>query len=607
MESLPKQGLYRERSSENIQPKLEKMQRLERGASPKNELSSEEREDVLNFENTLGEELESIFSITPVTSTISLNYLKTPAGQADFESVFGQTIPEGEVTYDQLREYLYKNEATLKSVSPKIRKEFEGRAKNHTEKTMAAELSKTLTEDLHIDCSIMTMPVSGSVLLTPEKSLEKISKLRELKQELKNQYVTEKEETPEIAEVKRGLIDIYMQRINEMIASASQTGRSLRRKVELGIELTEAEQALLNNIYDVEDHDRITARYDKFKHGASTETNAAGDYMQIGSTLAEFTEQYAEGYNQSIVSAHEMMLGKGLDPAKVEDENGYQPNEIRVLAEEILSSYNLLSDENPDTYNPTRSGPAADDKWQVIVSDQFNSMSANGKRKVVKIPNKPMSAKKLFTVGLAHEIEGHALQHTNKSKLGLRLFQKVGSDRSVIFAEGGAKFNEDFVSREAFGVSSTSLPHYIRGMQTKLNGGTFKDCVNTIYESSIEPYRTLYASGQLTKEEVDKIVNKQLELAVNRTRRLFSGGEDTSSETGQLTSSKDTAYIEGLILSRKLSEAHLQKYMFLTGINLDALIFLLENDLISTEDIQGPTYKSLEIWERERGRFEAKT
>jgi len=607
MESLPKNGLYRERSSENIQPKLEKLQRLERGASPQNELSPTERESVLDFENTLGEKLESIFNITPITTTISLNYLKTPTGRADFEAVFGLTIPEEVITDDQLREYLYLNEAAIQSTNSKLRVKFEGRSQDHTEKEIAAELSKTVTEDFHIDSSVMPVPVSGSVLLTPEKSLEKITKLRELKQELKTLYSTSSDETPEIIEVKQGLIDLYLRRVNEMITTTSQTGRSLRNKVELGIELTEAEQALYSNIYEVEDYDRITARYDRFKHGAAPEIDKSGNYPQVGVGLAEFTEQYAEGYNQSILSAHEMMRQKGLDPSLIEDEKGYQPNEIQTFAEEILSSYDLLSDEKPETYDPDRSGPATDDKWQVIISDQSNSMSVDGKQKVVKIPNKPMSAKKLFSVGLAHEIEGHALQHTNKSKLGLRLFQKVGSDRSTIFAEGGAKFNEDFVSREAFGVPSTSHPHYIRGMQTKLKGGTFRDCVNTIYESSIGPYRTLYTSGHLTKEEVDKVVAKELKLAVNRARRLFRGGGDTTNESGQLTNSKDTAYIEGLILSRKLSDAHLQKYMFLTGVNLDALIFLLENNLISTEDIQGPTYKSLDIWKRERSRFELKT
>jgi len=76
-------------------------------------------------------------------------------------------------------------------------------------------------------------------------------------------------------------------------------------------------------------------------------------------------------------------------------------------------------------------------------------------------------------------------------------------------------------------------------------------------------------------------------------------------QSGQLVSSKDTAYLEGFILSEKLREANLQKYLFLKGLNLDTIIFLLKNGIITTDNIKSPTYKTLEIWEREKMHFVA--
>jgi hypothetical protein len=298
------------------------------------------------------------------------------------------------------------------------------------------------------------------------------------------------------------------------------------------------------------------------------------------------------------------MRERGLDPAKVEDEQMYSPQEVKSFAEEVLTHYDLLSDEPAEMYDPDRTGPAADGKWQVIVGD-FTSLSVDGVRqRIVKVPNATMSAKKLFPVGLAHEIEGHSLQHTNKLSLGLQLFSRFGADRSVVFAEGGAKYNEDYVSQAAFGVPSRSHPHFIRAIARKLEGGTYTDCVQTFYDSAIEPYQKLHQEQKLTDEEFTQKVSYFAKLAVNRARRLFRDGGDYNSTDGRhLSNSKDTAYLEGLMLSEQLRKAELHKYMYLTGVNLDAILFLLRSGLLSTEDIRKPDYISLDIWEREKHKF----
>jgi hypothetical protein len=140
-------------------------------------------------------------------------------------------------------------------------------------------------------------------------------------------------------------------------------------------------------------------------------------------------------------------------------------------------------------------------------------------------------------------------------------------------------------------------------MVTKLNGGNYADCIKTFYESAIEPYKEMKESGTISPQQFETESKKNLKLAVNRVRRLMRSGGSYESKKGFITNSKDSAYLEGLILTEKLQEADLQKYIYLTQINIDALIFLLKSGLLSTEDIKAPTYKTLEIWEREKERF----
>lgn len=600
MESFSSPKLFRERPSVGLDKKIEELKASEDSAI---ELSAAERSEIFAFEDALGAQLESVSEIQTRSCTFNLKCLESERGREDFSKVFGVKLPLEVKDQTALASFLYQHENVIKKTDSKMRGEFAGRSQAYYEKQITDNLLSTLNENGDIDTSVITEPHNVTISINPEDNLKKVKALREFKQRLKEQYAELEAGPNKVNEVKMGIINLYAKRINVLLSGFSQTGRKFLDKQAAGFELNEIEEELANMVFQVVDSDRIASRYDKFEHGASNEVNTEGYYEQISSELAEFTNKYAEEYTGSIKEGDEKMRLKGLDPEKITNEKMYSPEEAEAFAEEILQSYDLLSIDPPDTYKPDRGGPASDGKWQVIVSDNYNSMAVNGSQKVVKIPKQSYSAKKLFTVGLAHEIEGHVLQHTNKAKLGLRLFKKVGSDRSAIFAEGGAMYNQDLVSREAFGVSSSPNPHYIRAMVTKLGGGNYADCVNTFYKSAIEPYTEMKEAGTINQDQFEVEAKKNLKLAVNRTRRLMRGGGDYKSQSGLIANSKDSIYLEGLILTEKLQEAGLQKYMYLTQVNIDALIFLLKKGLLSTEDIKAPTYKTLEIWEREKEKF----
>jgi hypothetical protein len=600
MESFSAPKLFGERPSVNLDKKIEELKASEISAV---ELSEDQRSEILSFEDTLGFRLESICETKSKNFRTNLEYIESEQGREDFCRVFGLAIPPEVLDQASVKSFLYNHEDVIKKTDSKTRGEFEGRSQAYFEKQTTTNLLATLSENGDIDPSVIIEPHDLSISLSPEDSLKKIKDLRELKQKLKEEYVLLEAEKGEVSDVKIGILNLYAKRLNEMLSGLSQTGIKFINKQAAGFELNETETELADMVFQVADSDRIASRYDKFERGASSELNNEGYYKQISSELTDFANKYAEEYNESIKDGDEQMRLRGLDPEKITDESMYGPEEVKAFAQEVLQAYDLLKSPSTNHNNSEEEGLVSDGKWRVSVSEKYNSMAVSGGQKVIKIPKQSYSVKKLFTVGLAHEIEGHVLQHTNKKKLGLRLFNKIGSDRSAIFAEGGAMYNQDWVSKEAFGVSSKPSPHYIRAMVTKLNGGNYADCVKTFFESAIEPYKEMKETNTITQMQFEVEAKKNIKLAVNRTRRIFRGGGDYESKKGLITSSKDSVYLEGLILTEKLQEAGLQKYMYLTQINIDAIIFLLKSGLLSTEDIKAPTYKTLEIWERVKGKF----
>ena len=598
MESFSSPRLYPERPSAHLDRQIAELKESESAAI---ELPESEKTEILAFEDMLGAQLEAVNAIKSSNFSVNLDYFESEQGRDDFSKVFGITLPDGVIDQQSLKVFLYNHQSRLKETPLKVRGEFEGRSRAFFEQQLSNALTSTLSRDGDIDVSVVKAPQDLIIQLSPKNSLEKIKRLRELKGILKAQYAALEVGFGQNTEVKMGILNLYAKRVNEMLVTVSQASRPLLDKLASGVELDEVEKEVVGMVYQTENSDRVSSRYDKFRYGASHELNAEGNYDQISSELAEFANKYAEAFNDSVKEGYAHMKGKGLDPEKVTDETMYGHQEAKAFAEEVLQSYGLLGEESSDTDRPD------DGKWRVVVSEKFTTMSVNGGRRVVQIPQKSYSAKNLFTVTLAHEIEGHVLQHSNKAKLGLRLFNKVGGDRSVVFAEGGAMHNQDIVSRTAFGVSSTPNPHYLRTMVTKLNGGTYADCLKTFYDSALQPYKEMRDVGELSQEQFELEAKRNVKQAVNRTRRLFRNGGNYQSTDKVLTSSKDSAYLEGLILTEKLQEIDLHKFMYLTGVNIEALIFLMKSGLLSTKDIQAPTLKSLDIWEREKGKFSLTT
>ena len=580
-----KRILYPERPSEGIEDEIARLAQFESGEAKKLELTEEERTEILTLEKKAGKILEAIYRISPLSNTFYLDYFLTPEGKKDLETVLNHTIYDDFRSVDGLKRYLYSSKNLL-GIDTEKRADLAGRSRNFDEDNRFQALKKTMTPDGEINVTQAPTPRRMDILFTPEKNRKKLSLLRAFKSNLKhytdNHPGALAEKSPDFQKAFSGIVDLYISRTNDLIIdqNASLFALSEKRAL-LGEEtLTHDEQKLFEKTSGLENPERTLARYDKFTFGASEEYDLrSGERDQISEELARFANEFETVYIKSALEKSEQIRMRGLNPEKLAEAN--VPIEtVRAYAEEILTAYGL------------------ENQWQFVTSDAHKTLSVNVKEKTIQSSNKPQSAEKLIPITLAHEIEGHVVQAENQARIPLQLFQSLGGGRSVVFSECGAMNNQDFVSQEAFGFASPPHPHYIRAMERKLAGGDYLDCVKAFYDSSLKEVKLKRELGKLSDEAFEKECAANLKLAINRTKRLFASGASLTSETGLLTNSKDTVYLEQVKLYQELKKHNLEKYVFVRGANLKTLLFLMESGFLNPDDIQKPAFHSLKIWER---------
>lgn len=593
-------NLYPERPIDSIDAKITELSQLDSGDGSFYEISDTERSALLERESELSSRLEGIYAVTPQNAVIHPEYLFTADGRAEFAELCNSTVPEFS-DLAEVQAFLFDKQSSLAAVPAKQRQAFEGRTRNFVEGKIKEELLAAITKTGDLEVDEIENPHFFTIRLTPELTLQKLDALRAFKAELKQMLIDVDPQT-ESEKVWGEMLKLYLKRINSMLADLAQAGLAIKHKEAAGVVLSDVEKALLVRVFEVGNSDRVAARYDKFQHGAAAEADVTGNYRQISETLADFAETKAEIWKNNVKQKAENIAAAGLDGQKLK-EAVYDREYIKTAAEEVLASYDLLSDESSETFDPEREGPAQDNKWQVIVSDAYGVMGVDSKQKIVKIPAKNQTPTSLFSITLAHEIEGHVLQHENKEKIGMHLYQRVGSEGSSMFAEGGAMMNQDYVSKAAFNYASSAHAHYVRAMLAKHEGGTYLDCVKAFYDSAREPHVELLAEKKIDQAEYIKRCKTAVRLAVNRTRRLFRNGGDYGSSEASLTNSQPTAYLEQIALQEKLKEHGMPHYLLLSGVNAEALVFLRKAGFMNPGDIQLPTYKSLEMWETEKENF----
>lgn len=605
-----KKSLYPLRAFEYIDQAVDRIRRLETGEEDRVDLSDAEKESLLSFEGSLAADLEKTYKISINSTTLYLDYFATEKGRKSLWKKTGLELNSADPIW--IKDFILSNSELLSRPNSATRVELADEALAYKDQFLLDEIRKTVGPEGTISIQNIPIPQRIGILVNPEKAKEKIEGLRNLKQLFKEKYGhidKAPDDSTSLKLAKREHLDIYRRRVNILIMDLFPYATLVEQKRQVvgDDKLSRAELEFLSFFDGLSDPEKNRSRLDKLIYGASTEYSEDGWKTQVPEALLPITEKIAELGEEAEMHKEENIKAKGLDPEKILGEK--IDVETRAnLGEKILGTYNLLSNETRNSYNPKRTGRPTDGKWLCVNLPGRKTFSVVEKKGVVLGPlERPYSVIDTFEV-LGHEIEGHVLQAENKQLVNLEYFKKFGKDsRAVILSEAGAMFVQGTISQEAFGCSTIPHPHYIRAMQKKLEGGNYLECVKAFYDSHLKILKKKRAEGRLSDQAFQKETEESLAIAVNRCERLFGVGADLSSRKNFLTHSKDTAYLEQYILTEKLREAGLEKLLFLGAGNLQDLAIILKYNLLDLNRIQIPLCQALEIWRREKSKYMLKS
>jgi hypothetical protein len=604
--AIENKSIYPLRAFEYVDQSVDRIKKLENGEEPKIELTPAGKENLLVFEKSLGSSFEKTYKISVNSTTLYLDYFATTEGQKSLREKTGLELNSSDPAW--IKDFILSNSELISKLSSATRIKLAGEALAYKDQFLLDKLRQTA--DLEGNISIQDIPVPQriGILINPSKAKEKIERLRDLKRSLKETYGDigqGKDDSADLKLAKKEILDIYRRRVNILIMDLFPYALLVEQKEQaIGKHrLSADEQDFLSLFRGLSDPEKNRSRLDKSIYGASGEYDKDGWKTQVPETLLPITEEIARLGEDAEIYKEENLRAKGLDPDKVLGEK--IDVETRAdLGEEILTPYALLSNEPRTSYDPERTGRAKDGKWQVVNLPNRKTFGLDEKRGTALGPQKrPFHAMDTFET-LGHEFEGHILQNENKKLVNLEYFKRFGKDsRAVILSESGAMFVQDIISREAFGCPTIPHPHYIRAMQKKLEGGNYLDCVKAFYDSQLKVLKKKQAEGKMDDQAFHGELKENLRVALNRCERLFGTGTSLSSRQNFLTHSKDTAYLEQYILTKKLKEAGLEKLLFFGAGNLQDIITIMKYSLLDLNKIQAPKYQTLKIWEREKPKY----
>ncbi|MEX0933583.1 MAG: hypothetical protein WDZ74_02390 [Candidatus Paceibacterota bacterium] len=596
------QSLYPERVFGSYAEVIDEIKRLESGELAKQELNEVEKFELLEFEKQFALRLEGLFQLKGLSFDYHPSYFETEEGRRDLLVIF-ENEDASSLSKEEIEKLFLERPEVLAGLSTAERERIQKSSTDFSDGAVKEEIFKRFNEENEFTTEGIKVPEKKSVTINPDEVLTKLAGLRELKKEIKEIVATLAAKEDNYSQAQKVILEMYSKRINELIAQQYIFALKIQEKLTvLGAEsLSGAEQDVLTlvTVTEKSNADRVRARMDKFRYGATAEYNDDGYKEQVSEKLLEYAKEieiesaFLEENKNAFIEA------RGLDPKKI-DEKIITAEKRKEWGERILAAYGLLSsDESVDVEKRT-----LDYKWRFIQEEKRKTMSVDRNRKVIKDRDGETTPVHAFSVALAHEIEGHVLQSANRENIPLNLFElDVAGDRASVYSEGGAMYNQNYISKELFGYEQLPKPHYVRAMARRLSGGSFADCLQAYYESAIISSRNKYKEGSLSKEEFDKKARAVLKTSLSSSRRLFRDGGSLDSTSNMLLSSKDTAYLEQRKLVEGLKEAGLLKLAYVGGLNLENAKELIRFGLLDLDKIQEPKFETIKIWEEVRDTY----
>ncbi|MEO6109689.1 MAG: hypothetical protein ABIP50_01600 [Candidatus Saccharimonadales bacterium] len=345
---------------------------------------------------------------------------------------------------------------------------------------------------------------------------------------------------------KRAFVDIYLKRVNGLVASDIPVMEYLMSQSEMiGDEetLDGAKAVVPHGLFEAtgtpEKRDRLNKRLDYIRNGMGLDAEGHASAVDE-EVLVEPTQEGAGSVEPSVYTLEEREILMNTElPAEV----------VRELLGEILNEVNLLSSESASSWYPGRGHRAQDELFQIVTNPTKDSFAVNGIDGVLMIPGAPSSIYKILTVAV-HELE-HINQNQADKKLGESLKIGVIKGRRIsMLRETGANISQRKAELQLFGVSKPVALTYARAIQAFEHGESMFDATRAFYD---EKRRTFPDVGDVSaaKEASDRVL-----------RLILSGG----------VNSQPMSYAEENIMNEELASASPEarrRATMITSLDLD--------------------------------------
>ena len=528
------------------------------------------RQDLDKTETPL-EPLETIWQKKVNSNDLGVNYFLEDSGRVALMSATGVTL-EATSAEECLREL---SGLDTSGVDSKVLNKLEADSIGYEE----AKLAQSFIDNGYQGKDLPS-PEIISVYKNPAMIIEKARGLREFKKyinlAISDLRLLQNEENSNEVNAKILIAELYRKRVNKFLTEAYVDAyKFLYQSRQSGTDnhgdIVSELEATLPAFSSQGDNPRISnflQRLDRYRYGVSVDSE---DRFTWISPEAEALATKAVNEPGTQETADRGIYGdidvSSLETTRIEGVT------FGEWVKEFLKEHDLLSEY--EEWDSERQGPAADNKWQVIVNDKFKNLAVNDKKRVVKVADKSISLLSAVS-DENHEIV-HVFQHENKRALGeLAILQRIGLDQASDQTESGGMWQERIARETLTGKKDTDVAvGYYQMLVIKARGGTYGECADAYYK-------------YLRDSEPDESAEHSAGVAINRARRIFrSGGLQYSQDLTSLTNTQPLSYLEQHLIYESLDDDQ-RRLLFVAGIKLTTFGELAKYGLVDIDKIYIP-------------------
>lgn len=274
---------------------------------------------------------------------------------------------------------------------------------------------------------------------------------------------------------KRALIDVYLARVNSLIAADVPLMAGIQAQAELTDDEDTFEAAgivmpatLGRAVGNSDTREQLLQRLDYIRNGMGLDEEMKASAVSVDLKGSE------RGVGEGAVFTPEQ--------TEILKKNKLSPEVMRTIFTNVVRKAGLLSSEDPSTWSTTRIGWAADELFQVVENPTGGSFSVESETGVVRVSSKERSIYDVLVVGGFHELT-HINQALADKELGKKLkIARLRGKRVSVLREGGANLEQRQAETKFFGRSKPIALTYAKAFETLATDGSIVDATRVFFD-----------------------------------------------------------------------------------------------------------------------------